>query len=252
MSVFANKYSANLHYLYKAAIDILFPPKCLSCEVMINNDDAGLCPACWLKIDFISEPRCAICSYPFEYSHTGDELCLGCLAEKPLYHKLYFVFKYHESSKILLHKFKYGDRTYIGKYLVKWMLRSINAEILREIDVVVPVPMHRYRLWRRMYNQSALLARQLAVAIGCNFEPRCLNKVRHTTSQSGLTRAQRKSNIHGAFATDANFNSSIVGKTVLLVDDVFTTGATVHACTKQLLKAGCAKVIVATVARRLK
>jgi ComF family protein len=230
-------------------LNILFPPKCLKCETFIHSADTGLCHKCWANINFITDPKCYICSHPFEYSSSPYELCLKCVNHKPLYDKVYTVFKYDEHSKDLMHKFKYNDRTYMAKYFAKWILRTIPAADLAEVDIIATAPMHKMRLLRRMYNQAALIAGRIARTSDKEFIPDLLLKVRHTPSQAGLTRNQRVANLRGSIELNKKYHGALKGKTILLIDDVLTTGSTINVCTKQLLISKPKSVMIATVAR---
>lgn len=158
------------------------------------------------------------------------------------------VFCYNEGSRALISGYKYHDRTHATPMFAAWLARAA-AELLPETDLILPVPLHRWRLIGRRYNQSALLARGLAKAVGKPVLLGGLARIRHTPRQVGLTRAQRILNVDGAFAVPPHYAAALQGKTVLLVDDVLTTGATLNACTRTLLEAGVTQVYLLTLAR---
>jgi ComF family protein len=233
---------------FKNIIDIIFPPKCLICEEMIH-DMGGLCSECWVKIDFTSEPACSICNYPFPYEATLGSICGYCVKKRPIYDRAYSVFRYNEHSKILLHRFKYGDKTFLAPYFAQWILRSAGKS-LESADFLVPVPLYYKKLYSRLYNQSALLAMHLSKYTNIKFLPLVLQKTKDTSSQTGLEREKRLKNVINSFSVDNNYLDLIKGKNIVLIDDVMTTGATINECSKILLSKGkAAKITVITLAR---
>ena len=155
---------------------------------------------------------------------------------------------YNDASRKLILGFKYGDRLHSLHTFLPWMLRS-GAPLLAGCDVIVPVPLHRRRLWQRRFNQSALLARALAQKTGHACLPAGLIRLRHTPPQKGLSRSARAQNVATAFAVNPQHAKDLQNRRILLVDDVFTSGATLNACTRVLLGAGAASVDVLTLAR---
>jgi ComF family protein len=231
----------------KRFIDTLFPPKCMVCNTLIEQI-GGVCPACWHKIDFTTLPCCNICGDPFEYEIGPEALCGMCIHTPPLYSKAYSVFRYNEGSKEIIHKFKYSDATYMAPYLARWMLRS-GADAIEECDLIIPVPLHPYKLLRRLYNQSYLLASYLSKYSNKPVVPKVLQRIKNNLPQIGLPRAERLKNVTGAFKLNPKYQHMIDNKHIVLVDDVMTTGATINACTKPLLAAGCKSVRVITLAK---
>jgi ComF family protein len=229
----------------QALLNMLFPPRCLLCQAFIPAVGA-LCSDCWQHIDFTSYPSCAICSHPFEYDMGEKTLCAVCIATPPPYRKAYSVFKYNEHSKKLIHRFKYNDQIHAAPHFAAWLARAA-ADALKEADMLVPVPLHRYRLWKRRYNQSALLANALGKITQVPVGLELLLRTKHTVPQAGLTNVQRQKNVQGVFKLNPRYDS-IKGKHIILIDDVMTTGATLIACSKILRKAG-AQVTVVTLAR---
>lgn len=243
--------SALRHFIKDSShliLNVLFPPKCLLCHAFIPEVGA-CCADCWQHIDFNSHPCCAICSYPFEYDMGEDALCATCISHPPPYQKARAVFRYNDHSKTLIHNFKYKDRVHAAPYFAKWMVRS-SSELLKNADMLVPVPLHRYRLMRRYYNQSALLANELGKLCAIPVAPQLLIRTKHTAPQHRLTDSQRQKNVHGAFKLHPRFDN-IAGKKILLIDDVMTTGSTLNACSRILTKAG-AEVTLLTLARTIK
>lgn len=229
--------------------DLLFPPLCLHCAAPVGQGDA-LCGACWRAIRFIAPPFCVACGLPFEFETTGNAVCGSCLAAPPAYDRARAVCLYDAASRGLVLALKHGDRHEGVRGLALWMQRAA-PEFFTEDTLIVPVPLHRWRLWRRRYNQSALLAAKLVRLTGARHVPLLLERHRDTASQAGLSRAQRKRNVAGAFRMRTGFETAADDRSVVLVDDVLTTGATVDACARVLKKAGAARVDVLTFARAL-
>lgn len=228
-------------------LDALWPARCMACEAPVGQ--AGhLCPDCWKKLDFIEAPLCACCGLPFDFDLGPDALCGACLKEPPAYDAGRAALRYDALSRSLILGFKHGDRTHLTSLFAPW-LRRVIAPMLSDVDLIVPVPLHRWRLLRRRYNQSALLAQALAQATGKPWDPLILARGRATRTQGGLTAAQRRRNVQGAFLVPKDRAPLIKGKRLLLVDDVQTTGATLGACARALKLAGAAKVYTVTLAR---
>lgn len=207
-----------------------------------------LCQPCWQQVAFITDPMCSCCGLPFDYKMGEDVQCGECMRERPEYSRARAAFKYDEHSKSLVLKLKYHDQLQLAPIYGAWLAKA-GKELVSASDVIVPVPLHYWRFVGRRYNQSAMLAQALAKNTGLTMLPDALVRTRRTPPQAGLTRAQRLDNVKGAFTVHARFAERIKGKTVLLIDDVMTTGATLNQCTKALLKAGAQSVNVLTLAR---
>lgn len=236
----------------RMALDALLPPRCLACGGAVETQGA-LCAACWQGISFLGAPCCARCGLPFPYDAGAGVECAQCVAYPPPFDRARAVFAYDDHSRRLILAFKHADHLHGIPAFGQWLARS-GAQLLAEADLVAPVPLHWTRLFRRRFNQSALLA-QAAVAAWRGptapaFAPELLIRRRRTRSQGHLTRLQRAENVRGAFAVRPG--AALAGKRVLLVDDVFTTGATIEACARVLKRAGAAQVDVLTLARAMR
>lgn len=229
-------------------LDAVLPPLCLGCSEIVGAPGA-LCAACWQGFSFVAAPQCACCGDPFA-EHLGDAaLCAGCLARRPLFRRARAALAYDTQSRRLVLPFKHGDRTDIARACGGWMARA-GAELLAEADLIAPVPLHWRRLLMRRYNQAQLLARALARAeAGARLAPDLLRRRRWTGSQAGLRAKERRRNVREAFDIHPRWAAEVAGKTVLLVDDVLTTGATAEACARVLQRGGARHVDVLTLAR---
>lgn len=229
------------------ALDLLLPPACLSCDRPVGSDRT-LCPVCWGRIHFIARPFCARCGAPFESPVEDGALCGGCIAHPPHYGAARAAMLYDEASRNLVLRFKHGDRIHTVQALASWMHRAA-AEFWSDADLIVPVPLHRWRLFKRRYNQAALLAQNLATIGSKRFAPDALSRHRATPSQGHLGRKQRQANVKGAFGLNPRWRERLQDKTIVLVDDVLTTGATVDECARLLLNSGARAVNVLVLAR---
>jgi ComF family protein len=231
----------------RSLLTAILPPRCLKCGTVVDSAGA-LCAVCWVKLSFIGPPHCACCGFPFEF-HQGDgALCGACMREPPDFTRARSVLRYDEASKDLVLPFKHADRTGSAPAFAAW-LRRAGGELAAEADVLAPVPLHWTRLLARKYNQAALLSRELAKLTGKPALQDLLIRRRRTPSQGGLGAVARESNVAGAFVLHPRHKARIEGRRVLLVDDVYTTGATVGACARVLRRAGASAVDVLTLAR---
>ncbi len=231
--------------LIRGAVDAVLPPLCLSCGALVAEPGA-LCPTCWEKVGFLAAPLCQSCGHPFEFDAGEGAICGHCLREPPPWRRARAVFRYDDQSKPLILRFKHADRIEGAPALARWMARA-GAELLADAELVAPVPLHRFRLLARRYNQAALLANALGRAAGINVVPDLLVRTRRTPSQGHMTREERRKNVKGAFAVAKPALAE--GKRVLMVDDVLTTGATIGECARVLTAAGAASVDVLTLGR---
>jgi ComF family protein len=231
-----------------ALLDAFLPPQCLACGAAVER--AGqLCAECWRGVNFIGPPQCARCGMPFELDTPAETVCGACLKAPPVYERARAAFGYAGVGRSLVLGFKMADRTFCVPPMAAWLERAGGA-LIADADLMVPVPLHRWRLFARRFNQSALLARELSRRSGTPWSAATLIRVRATASQASLPAAERRRNVRGAFAVPARARAAIEGRRLLLIDDVMTTGSTASACAETLLRAGASAVDVLTLARR--
>lgn len=234
----------------KKTLDAIYPPQCIACHAPVGVA-GNLCASCWNDVNFIANPLCSCCGTPFELSAYGGAVCGECIAHPPLYKMARAVFCYDDASRRLITSFKYSDRIYTSDAFAKWMLRA-GEEIMQDADFIISVPMHRLRLITRRYNQAALLANSMAKQSSLPVYHKILLRKKYTKPQASLTFKQRKLNVKGAFIINPKYMDRIINKNIIIVDDVMTTGATIDACIRPLLKAGAASVNVLTIAKTVK
>lgn len=229
------------------ALDLLLPPRCIGSGRIV--DAPGMIDAAfWRELAFVSAPACDCCGMPFSFGVAEGSLCGACIDTPPDFDRARAAVVYNDASRQLILDFKYGDKTHAVKSFLPWMLRA-GATLLPQTDIILPVPLHARRLWQRRYNQSALLAQALGRAAKIPCLPDGLKRQRHTIPQKGLSRSERHSNVRGAFAVTPRHADKIRGKKVMVIDDVFTSGATLNECARILKRAGAAEVYVLTLAR---
>ena len=236
----------------QGGLDLVLPPQCLGCSAFVDSP-GRLCGDCWTQTTFIAEPLCKVCGVPFPGEGPDASIAIGstcgaCLASPPAYACARAAVVYDGVGRELAHQIKFKDRLESASPLASMMVRAAREE-LTNIQLIVPVPLHYIRLVTRRHNQSLTLAREVARQTGIDLSVDALKRVRRTQSQVGLTASQRHRNVQGAFAVRKRHQPLIAGKQIALIDDVLTTGATVSACAKTLLRAGAASVIVLTLAR---
>lgn len=227
--------------------NLLLPPRCVSCAASLWGE-TQLCGTCWKDLVFIEAPLCEVSGIPFPYDPGPGAVSGEVLAHKPAYGRARAALRYDDVSGRLVSRLKYGDRLDAVPLFAKWMTRA-GGKLLAEADLIVPVPLHRARLFQRRFNQSAEMARFVSRLSGVPCAPELLIRTRATRAQVGLSASARRRNVSGAFALTQGKGRQVEGKRLLLVDDVLTTGATVEACAKRLAAEGAWSVDVLTLAR---
>ena len=235
-------------FLLRKLLNFIIPPRCLLCHRPIESNGA-LCPDCFDKVNFITLPYCMHCGAPLEGRNDDIKgLCCGtCLTKKDIFRLRRAAILYEDVSKKILLDFKFADHTE-NKYLLAQWLYFAGKDIFNAgVDVIIPVPLHYTRLFKRKYNQSALLAHELSKLSNLPVDYSSLKRTKKTLPQSLCNGSKRKSNVRDAF--DVIHQQNVKGKRIVLVDDVYTTGATLRECAKVLKKAGAKSIDALTVAR---
>lgn len=233
-------------------LDALLPPACLTCDAAVGVQ-GGQCPACFTRLAFVTAPLCDRCGVPFPHAGAGiphlEALwCEACLTAPPAFTAARAALRYDEGAKALILPFKHRDRTELAGPLARHMARA-GVELLDAADLLVPVPLHRWRLFHRRHNQAALLAARLAQLSGKPHAPMLLRRLRATAPLGELGARAREEVLEGAFGLAPGAALRLRGRHVLLVDDVLTSGATADACARVLLTGGAGGVTVLAAAR---
>ncbi len=229
--------------------NILFPPVCCGCQRRVGEPGA-LCATCWSELQFIEQPWCDMLGTPFSRDMGEGILSADAIANPPPFERARAAVAYEGVARRLVQGLKFNDRTDLSPWMARWMLR-VGAKLAEDADIVVPVPLHRRRFLVRRFNQSAELARAFARLCDRAFEPDAVVRVKVTRQQVGLGLREREANVRGAFKVPADADILVRGRRVLIVDDVYTTGATVSAVARTLKRSGASAVDVLTFARVL-
>lgn len=233
----------------RAALDLLLPPACLTCDAPVDAP-GRFCADCFALTGFVTEPCCRRCGVPFVHAAQGgaEKLCPLCRDRPPPWGRARAALRYDAQARRIVLPLKYGDRTEHAAALAPLMARA-GAALLRDAELLVPVPLHGRRLIQRRYNQAALLAREVARLTAKPVLPDALKRTRVTVSLGDLSAAERARVVDGAFAVRPERAGSVAGRKMLLIDDVLTSGATCAACTRALFAAGASAVDVLVAAR---
>ncbi len=226
--------------------DLALPPRCPGCGA-VTATDHRFCAACWGQLRFLSSPWCSGCNLPFAFDRGTNALCAECLAHPPAHAGIRAAVAYSDIARSVVLRLKYGGRTAFAETAARHMARLMPADA----DLIVPVPLHRWRLWSRGFNQAALIGQALGRLSGKPCDVDLLKRRRATPMLRGLGRRARAKAVKGAFAIGAEDRAVFKGKAIVLVDDVYTSGATTDACTAQLLRAGASSVTILCWARVL-
>jgi ComF family protein len=229
----------------QALVDLVLPPRCPACRIIVDGD-GRFCPTCWPQLQFITAPCCARCGLPFAHDYGPGAECGTCIAEPPRFAAARAALVYGGPARAAVLALKHGDKPWLAGIMAGHMARA-GAGLIAPETLLVPVPLHRWRLWRRGYNQAGLLAQALAARTGAELAIDAIDRVKATPASAGMGRAARAKNVRGVFKV--RDRRRIKGRAVVLVDDVLTTGATADACARVLRRAGAASVGVLTFAR---
>jgi ComF family protein len=240
-----------VRHALRLALDYALPPRCPACGA-VTPDPHRFCLGCWQSLTFLGDPCCGCCGLPFDYDGTasgGAALCGRCLADPPRFDRLRAAVGYGEVARRVALKLKYSGQPGVAETLATLMARHLYGE---DDALLVPVPLHRWRIWKRGYNQSALIAAALSRRTGIALAPDLLQRIKATPPLRGLGRRERAKTVRGAFRVPAAAKDKVRGRRLILVDDVYTSGATAAACAKTLKRAGAARVDVLCWARVLR
>jgi ComF family protein len=220
-------------------LDFALPPRCPGCGA-ITQADHSFCLGCWQSLHFLGDPCCTCCGHPFAHESGEGALCGACLAYPPRFDRVRAAVAYGEVARKVALKLKYAGRPGVAETLARFMARHVEAG--ESEAVLMPVPLHRWRIWKRGYNQAALIAAALARSTGRPLALDLLVRTRATPPLQGLGRRERAEAVRGAFAVREAGKGAVRGRDILLIDDVFTSGATAGACARALKRAGAARV----------
>lgn len=224
-----------LRAAFRPALDYALPPRCPGCGAIVQEDFA-FCLPCWTGMEFLGEPCCARCGAPFDHDMGEGAECGACLADPPPWDSARAVLAYGDVARTVALRLKYGRRIGLARLIARQMLRHAGSEPA----LIVPVPLHRWRLWQRGFNQSALIADHLGRLTGWRVEKMALRRVKRTAPLRGMNPKQRARTVRGAFAIEPGHRFE--GQRILLIDDVHTSGATAAACARVLKRDGAAEI----------
>ncbi len=227
--------------LFRSVLDFALPPRCSGCGTIVDDTDS-FCAECWSKLDFL-QGGCSRCGLPLEA--TDIDTCGRCLAKPPRLDRIRAAVAYDDISRSVALRLKYGRKVALARTMSRYMLPLVAEPSPRAL--LVPVPLHRSRLWNRGFNQSAIIARELSRRTGLPLAADALRRVRPTPPLKGMNMNQRRRTVAGAFR--ANEDADLANREIVLIDDVLTTGSTANACARALKRAGAARVDLISWAR---
>ena len=233
--------------LVEATINTILPPRCAATGEIVDIQGA-VSPNFWSELQFIEKPFCPVCSIPFNFEIDDNAICASCLECEPMFDKSRSAVVYNDASRRLILNFKFNDKTSFVHTFVPWLIRA-GIELINDADYIIPVPLHHKKLRERRFNQSALIAHEIAKKTKSNYMPDGLIRTRYTVPQKGLSRTARNKNIQGAFLINDPYLDEFAHKKILLIDDVLTTGSTLNECARILKNAGAKEVNTLTIAR---
>ena len=229
----------------------LLPPQCPCCEKFLEEGQQGFCSRCLSEIHWIEPPFCSICGIPFISEEAENHPCGDCITRRKYFTIARAWGAYKGSLQEAIHRWKYEGRTYLTFFFAQWMAEGLNRYWKADsLDFLIPVPLHTHRLRKRGFNQALLLVKELSRRTGIPYRKTILQKRKPTIPQVNLSVIEREKGLKGAFHVIGE--EALKGKSVLLVDDVYTTGATVNECSKVLLRGGAERVDVFTLAHAIR
>ena len=228
-------------------LDLAYPPVCLNCDAPTSTPDV-LCAICFKALRPITAPLCPVMGLPFEVSLGPDLLSAEAIADPPPFGRARAAVLYNEVARALVSRLKYGDRPELARFCAR-LIAGAGHELWMGDPILVPIPLHPARQRERRYNQSGELAQALGKLTGLDVDADLVRRIRKTRQQVGLSGDGRQRNVAGAFAVHPDMLVRSRGRRIVLVDDVYTTGATTKAVTRTLLKAGAEAVDVVSFAR---
>lgn len=227
--------------------NLIFPNACLYCNRIIN-ESSFFCLTCWPDLQFITNPKCNICSYPLEFEGITN-ICIKCQQSKPHYDQNISIFRYDKIIKRIISSLKYQDQQYLARKLAKLLIQNSKLDFAK-FDIIICVPSHKKQLQKRKYNPSALLAKNICkITKNPNFQPNLLLKVKNTQPQAKLTKKQRLVNLNSAFKINPKFQQLVKNQSILIIDDVTTTQSTLNEISKTLKKLKPQNITTLTIAK---
>lgn len=238
-----------LHIVWSSGLDFILPPRCPGCGLIVDGDHR-FCVDCWQKLEFLGSPACMRCAIPLPHDLGAEAMCGACHADPPAFDRAAAAVAYGEVARTVALRLKYSGRPGVARMMAGQMARLVGD--VPTDALIVPVPLHRWRLWSRGYNQALLIARGIADQAGLDCAPDWLIRTKATPVLRGLGRKERAKAVAGVFAVSAIGRRGVKGRAVLLIDDVYTSGATANACAKVLRRAGASEVRLLCWARVLR
>jgi ComF family protein len=235
---------SGLRTVARWALDFALPPRCAGCGIIVAEVHS-FCPDCWRQIEFLGESGCSTCGLPLQATEAAS--CAVCLAKPPRIARTRAAVAYDDLSRGLAIRLKYGRKVAIARTMARYMAPLVGAP---GDALLVPVPLHRTRLWSRGFNQSALIAREMSRRLGIAADPFALRRIKRTPPLKGMSPQQRRNAVAGAFKVSDR--RSVEGRTIILIDDVLTTGSTAESAARTLKRAGAARIELVSWARVVK
>jgi len=233
-----------------AAIDLFYPPRCVLCDKILSGEEKHVCSECYNSLPLITGPHCIKCSRPIRTKNSKNQLCGFCRIQPNKNIKITVAAsEYHGSMKRLIHLYKYERQQFLADLFARLIAeQTVKMNIVKDIDLLVPIPLHWTRKRWRGFNQSKEICRGINSILNIPVSPEsAFQRIRKTTPQVQLNAASRASNIQGAFRVRKT--KYIKGKNIALVDDVYTSGATSTECSRTLKRAGAESVSLLIIAR---